>query len=420
MNILRILPLSIALLLISCAGASMRDARSLSGKNSFKPEDYRDPQALKEYVKRLQADGRNRRNHGVYIETLDGAQPVAMLNENVEFNPASVIKLATTLAALNKLGVDYRFRTEFRAGGEINQKTGELNGDLILLSGGDPSFSIANARQAGELLGRRGIRKINGALVVVGEFSCNENASKQNSADTFRKESKLIFRSPTRYQTFLEYEPRGSSLLTIESDTLLKIVQYLNARSINSMADRLASHIGGARGVQKFIVEEVGIHTYSVYISHASGLEVNRMTPRDTVKLLRAMIQWLAKRNLNPSDVMAVAGIDYGTLRGRFGGNKFAGSVVAKTGTLYSTDTGVAALAGVMYTRNRGPLLFAVYDVAEGKRVKSLRPLQDELLKQIIVECGGPQPPARAAQLGNHSKLESRVIGWMKDVVSKK
>ncbi|MCI0666109.1 MAG: D-alanyl-D-alanine carboxypeptidase, partial [Acidobacteria bacterium] len=118
--------------------------------------------------------------------------------------------------------------------------------------------------------------------------------------------------------------------------------------------------------------------------------------------------------------VMAVAGIDYGTLRGRFGGKKFAGSVVAKTGTLYSTDTGVAALAGVMYTRNRGPLLFAVYDVAEGKRVKQLRRLQDELLQQIINECGGPHPTARPAQIGTHSNLESRVIGLMKDVVSSK
>jgi len=398
----------------------MRDTRSLSGKSSFRPEDYQDPRSLKEYVKRLQADGRNQHNHGVYIETLDGGEPVAMLNETTEFNPASVIKLATTLAALNKLGVDYRFRTEFRAGGEINQQTGELDGDLILLSGGDPSFSIANARQVGEMLNRRGVRKINGALVVVGNFTCDQNTNAKNSAEIFRKETKLNFRSPTRYQTFLEYEPRGSSLLTIESDSLLNIVQYLNARSVNSMADMLASHIGGARGVQKFMVEEVGIHTYSVYISHASGLEVNRMTPRDTVKLLRAMIQWLAKRNLNPSDVMAVAGIDSGTLRGRFGGNKFAGSVVAKTGTLYSTDTGVAALAGVMYTRNRGTLLFAVYDVAEGKRVKQLRPLQDELLRQIIIECGGPHPQARPPEIGNHSKLESRVIGLMKDIVTSK
>src|SRR5262245_37498498 len=171
MIILRFLPLSIVLLITSCAGAGMRDTRSLSGKSSFSPEDYRDPKPLKEYVKRLQADGRNQRNHGVYIETLDGGEPVAMLNETTEFNPASVIKLATTLAALNKLGVDYRFRSEFRAGGEINHQTGELDGDLILLSGGDPSFSIANARQVGEMLNRRGVRKINGALVVVGNFT---------------------------------------------------------------------------------------------------------------------------------------------------------------------------------------------------------------------------------------------------------
>ncbi|MBK7598173.1 MAG: D-alanyl-D-alanine carboxypeptidase [Acidobacteria bacterium] len=85
----------------------------------------------------------------------------------------------------------------------------------------------------------------------------------------------------------------------------------------------------------------------SVFISRASGLEVNRLTPRETVRMIRAMVEWLSKNELRPASVMAVAGIDAGTLRGRFTESGFAGSVVAKTGTLHTTDSALR-LAGVI------------------------------------------------------------------------
>src|SRR5262245_34030483 len=75
-----------------------KTARSLSDSESAGSAGYRDPVSLKKYVDRLTSDGRNWRQHGVYVETLESAEPVAMLNEEAEFNPASVIKLATTLA----------------------------------------------------------------------------------------------------------------------------------------------------------------------------------------------------------------------------------------------------------------------------------------------------------------------------------
>ncbi len=409
---MRVVILFLALTFTGCASASMHDAsmtNSLTGKSAARPKGYRDPRSLNQYVDRLTAEGRNWRQHGVYVETLDESAPVAMLNENAEFNPASVIKLATTLAALDKLGLNYRFRTEFRSTGVINPQTGELNGDLILISGGDPSFSLTDAKQAGEALRGFGIRRVNGSLIVVGEFTCNENSSTELSAGVFSRQSKVLFRSPMRYESFVRYRPRGRSLLTVESDSLLNIVQYLNAHSVNAMADMLAMHMGGPEGVEKFLVEQIGMPRNAVYISHASGLEVNRMTPRDTVRLLRAMVQWLTRHKLNPSSVMAVAGIDAGTLRGRFTEGRFAGSVVAKTGTLYSTDSGVAALAGVMYTRDRGPMLFAVYDLAEGKRVSNLRRVQDNFLKQLMIECGGPDSPNRG-RVGYHDHPQSRLI----------
>src|ERR1044072_5444401 len=47
---------------------------------------------------------------GVLIETLDG-KVVSAQNENEQFNPASTLKLATSLVALRTLGPEHRFST---------------------------------------------------------------------------------------------------------------------------------------------------------------------------------------------------------------------------------------------------------------------------------------------------------------------
>ncbi len=58
--------------------------------------------------------------------------------------PASVWKIATTAAALEILGPDFRFSTELNALGTMKGRT--LQGDLIIVGGGDPSLG---SRQIG-------------------------------------------------------------------------------------------------------------------------------------------------------------------------------------------------------------------------------------------------------------------------------
>jgi serine-type D-Ala-D-Ala carboxypeptidase/endopeptidase (penicillin-binding protein 4) len=394
---------AISILLVYLTGCSSNAEERGGAKKETGGIDlsrYQPPRALDQYVDRLISDGRDWQQHGVYVESLHDPRPIAVLNEAQEFNPASVLKLATSLAALHKLGSDFHFRTEFRADGEI--RSGKLNGDLILVSGGDPAFSISDARRVGEAIRQSGIRQVTGQLLVVGHFTCNENSSTAVSTRVFARHSGISFKQPPRFIQPDQYQPGGKQIATVESDSLLKIVQYLNSFSVNSMAETLALHIGGPSGVERFLIEEIGLPRQSVFISHASGLDVNRLTPRDTVRLLREIINWLDRHNLPPSAVMPVAGRDAGTLRERFAEQNFAGSVIGKTGTLYSTDSGVAALAGILYTRRYGPLLFAVYDMAEGRRVDQLRRLQDQFLKELIDEFGGPAPviPATSGQPG--------------------
>jgi serine-type D-Ala-D-Ala carboxypeptidase/endopeptidase (penicillin-binding protein 4) len=371
-----------------------------------------DPQALVAFRERLLAEQRDATQHGVYIEALESGEPVAAWNERMLFNPASVLKLATSLAALEKLGADYRFRTEFRAGGAVDARTGELDGDLIMLSGGDPAFSIQDARGVGDALRQLGVRRVKGALVVVGEFTCNENSQTDISAGVFRRQSRLAVRDHTRYEAKSErakYE-QSKLLLAVESDTLLNILREQNAHSVNAMADMLGAYIGGAAALKEFLVEKVGLEEREVFIMRPSGLEINRLTPQGTAKILRALVEWLRARGYKPEDVMPVAGVDYSTLAGRFTEPEFTGSVIAKTGTLTQTDSGAAALAGVALTRKLGPLLFVVYDMAEGRSVEHLRRVQDDFLKDLMHELGGPAPLAARTESAPPPTLAGRVI----------
>src|SRR5438876_11107530 len=93
------------------------------------------------YLNRLALRGFSLDSQGVLIESLDGRTVYADLNSNVGFNPASVIKVATSFAALSKFGPEFHFETGFYADGVIDKKTRTLKGNLILASTGDPMLT---------------------------------------------------------------------------------------------------------------------------------------------------------------------------------------------------------------------------------------------------------------------------------------
>src|SRR5688500_10944946 len=64
---------------------------------------------------------------GVLVETLDG-KAVSTQAEYDQFNPASNIKLATALVALQTFGPAHRFSTGVWADGTIDKTTGVLTG----------------------------------------------------------------------------------------------------------------------------------------------------------------------------------------------------------------------------------------------------------------------------------------------------
>ncbi|MDP4843590.1 MAG: D-alanyl-D-alanine carboxypeptidase, partial [Salibacteraceae bacterium] len=70
---------------------------------------------------------------------LDNGKVIAEHNSQRAMIPASVQKLITTGAALEKLGADHTFETSFAHTGVISND-GILNGNLIITPMGDPTF----------------------------------------------------------------------------------------------------------------------------------------------------------------------------------------------------------------------------------------------------------------------------------------
>jgi D-alanyl-D-alanine carboxypeptidase/D-alanyl-D-alanine-endopeptidase (penicillin-binding protein 4) len=193
---------------------------------------------------------------------------------------------------------------------------------------------------------------------------------------------------------------RGEKLAGHVSSSLRDILFYQNAHSSNSIADRLGEAVGGPEAVEAFLVNSIGVPKDEIQISYASGLSYNRITPRATVQMFRELVYWLNLQNLQPQDILPVAGVDAGTLQRRFASEEYRGAIIGKTGTLPATDGGVSTLAGIAYTRDRGPVLFAIFNTRGS--VNTYRRLQDDLIKAFIGEMGGiPEVNASLHRLNN-------------------
>ncbi|AZS82761.1 D-alanyl-D-alanine carboxypeptidase/D-alanyl-D-alanine-endopeptidase [Achromobacter spanius] len=99
------------------------------------------------------------------VQELGGPRMVA-LNAKEPRNPASVMKLVTTWAALSELGPNYVWRTEFMtAPGARPDARGVLAGPLYLRAGGDPQFLMQDLWALLRELRLRGVKQINDLII---------------------------------------------------------------------------------------------------------------------------------------------------------------------------------------------------------------------------------------------------------------
>ena len=95
---------------------------------------------------------------------LNHREEVVGLNETKLFIPASLSKIPTALAFLNKNSMDHYFHTWIYKTGPV--ENGVLKGDLYLKGGGDPTFVNESLWMMIRELKRSNIKKIEGRLFV--------------------------------------------------------------------------------------------------------------------------------------------------------------------------------------------------------------------------------------------------------------
>lgn len=101
---------------------------------------------------------------GLYIAPIGGGDDAISLNVSKPFNPASVIKLLPSLAALETLSAAYQWTTSVYTTGRTSG--GVLNGHLYIQGGGDPYLTVESVWELLKNVRAQGIERIAGDIVL--------------------------------------------------------------------------------------------------------------------------------------------------------------------------------------------------------------------------------------------------------------
>jgi serine-type D-Ala-D-Ala carboxypeptidase/endopeptidase (penicillin-binding protein 4) len=322
---------------------------------------------------------------GAYVRDMGTGEELFALRENAVRIPASVEKLFTTSAALLRLGPDATLRTlAVTAPDAVVAPGGVLQGDLVLVGGGDPFFGDASAALLARAVHDAGIRRIAGS--VVGDESAFDGrrsaccrgydgdlggvlSALAYDRGVFRGRARLDAASfaAARFADQLRAlgvraaagsrsgaAPDGAKTIAfLPSRNVAELARFINVPSNNFAAEMLfktlgaryrdSGTLGAGTDVVRDTLDDLGVRPRIV---DGSGLSRdNRATPRQVVRLLERMHHRDVAESFRGS--LAVTGVT-GTVKKRMRRTPAAGACQVKTGTL----RGVSALAG--YCRAAG------------------------------------------------------------------
>jgi D-alanyl-D-alanine carboxypeptidase/D-alanyl-D-alanine-endopeptidase (penicillin-binding protein 4) len=369
------------------------------------------------------------------VETIDG-QPVDSRQGDEPINPASVVKIATSLWALERLGPDFRFETRFFARGSIDREHRTLHGDLVVQGSGDPDFHAENGFLVARALNEMGVERVTGAVIVNQSFWMGwENGSAGREPDPVKRGVLMATRlrqalDPRRWDhaakaTWREFAERralpashpprvvvlggagadgdvtqGEMLVVHRSQTLAEILRRFNCYSNNDI-ERVVAGLGPVDELAGLVATRCQVPYDLIQFETASGLGSNRLTPRLIVRLLREFRQTCLRLGVPLESVLPVAGCDPGTVTHFFpllASGPNTTSVIGKTGTLTNTDGGIAVLAGYARTA-RGEFVFCVAVPNAAGRLKSSRRAEEQWVLDLLDRNGGGQPRSCASPL---------------------
>ena len=349
----------------------------------------------------------------VFVIT-EGSVILASLNADRPVHPASVSKVASTLALLKLLGPDYRIETRFLGGGPLED--GTVDGDLIVVPGGDPFLINEGAVLILDGLHERGVRAFGGGLTVRGNLELMFNwrpdpqgvrlrralvgvidaaawqgaqRARRGSSGAWLDEITLRFNTRPRKRSSEGTIQNAIPLVVYKSPPLRRMLKELNGYS-NNIFHPFSQIIGGPKVVERIAREQMppGFGPEEMVIDNAAGAgRTNRMSARAVVALFSALATELGKHRMKLVDVLPVSGMDKGTLESRLDDPDLKGAVAGKTGTYPSV--GASALAGVANTRKYGAVAFAILN--RGVPVPEARKRQNAFVAALLRDAG-PKP----------------------------
>lgn len=306
--------------------------------------------------------------------------------------PASVEKLFTTATALRRYGPKARLATTVVLDGEVDAD-GRLDGDLVLVGGGDPTLDRSGLGRLARQVRDAGVRRVSGSVIgdeswldarrggprtggaydgdmggVLGALTVGRGWSARPGGPALaaaRRFARSLRGRGVRVlgRTAVGEAPSDTApVAAVRSPTMDRLTRAINVPSDNFAAEVLLKDLGAAFGrtgstaegaaVVRRTMSSLGVDRRRV--ADGSGLSrANRVSARQVVALLSAM------RTGGQADAfeasLAVAGRT-GTLRHRLRGTAAEGACRGKTGTL----NGVSSLAGVCSTRDGHSVAFAL------------------------------------------------------------
>ncbi len=319
---------------------------------------------------------------GLEVYDLTADSILYKVNEHQMLRPASTMKLVTAIAAIDKLGGSFQFRTQLYYTGHVDNHT--LSGNLYCVGGFDPRFNVDDMNAFVESIRHMGVDTIRGSIVadrtmkddnLLGEGWCWDDDNPQLSPLTIGRNTEFterFIRQLTNDGLALEVSiadgalPDNAYHLCSRYHSIDQVLQRMMKQSDNFYAEALFYQLAASQGfrparakdaaaIVKQLIAKVGLGSRPYRIADGSGLSLyNYLSAELEVRLLRyAYRNSTVYLHLLPS--LPIAGVD-GTLRDRMRGTFAADNVKAKTGTV----EGVSSLAGYCTAANGHQLCFSI------------------------------------------------------------
>lgn len=361
---------------------------------------------------------------GVYVENVETGTPLYAYNADHLMTPASTTKMFTAAAAYLYLGPQYRFVTNLASDAPVARV---LQGNVYVNFTGDPTLTVMDLRQLAHQLRSRGVREIDGDVVVDQALFTGSYYGQDWASDDFGHcyaapiSAAIInsnclggvaVRDPNVYANHVvalaliaagihlhgqvvsgTMPPHMKVLAVHYSKPLSAILSYMLKYSDDVYANALIKTIGhayynvgsyqeGVMAANAILMEHIGKGFNPFHLADGSGLSVaDALSPQQLVQILHYMFHNPSLANLFIRS-LPISG-EGGTLVYRLTMRPFRGHVYAKTGTFEHDNGGVSSLSGYLILPDRPVIAFAIMMNHLSGNMFHAQHLQDEIVKRL-------------------------------------